>query len=143
MNNDTIQIRGDVRTVIRDGENTQTRFGSNLVVTVGRQAMAKLLGGGRTGAITKFGVGTGSTAAALGDTTLTGISSKAVASVSYPATNQVQFTLQLAPSDAVGMAIRELGLFFADDTMFSRFVESGVITKNGTMTITWTWTLTF
>lgn len=143
MHNDTILIRGDVRTVIKDASGEIVREGRNLVVNGGRQAMARLLGGARTGAITKFGVGTASAAAALADTTLASIFSKAVASVSYPAVNQVQFTLQLAPNEAVGMAIRELGLFFADDTLFSRYVESGAITKNNTMTITWTWLLTF
>lgn len=143
MNNDTIQIRGDVRTVITDKGIETVHEGRNLVVTAGREAMAKLLGGGRSGSLTKFGIGTGSAAAVLGDTGLTGISLKAITSVAYPAANQVRFTLQLAPADAVGMAIRELGLFFADDMLFSRYVEPGAISKNNTMTITWTWTLTF
>ncbi len=143
MHNETISVRGDVRTTISDANGTTVWEGRNLVVSAGKQAMARLLGGARAGSITKFGVGTGSAAAVLANTTLTSIFSKAITIVSYPDVNQVQFTLQLAPGDAVGMAIRELGLFFADDTLFSRYVESGVITKNNTMTITWQWLLTF
>jgi hypothetical protein len=132
--------------VITDSQHPQSRRvikGKNLVVTLGREAMAKLLGGARAGAVTQFGVGTGSTTAALGDTTLTSVFRNALVSVSYPALNQVRFNWQLGAGEAVGLAIREFGLFFADNTMLSRYVETGVITKSATMTITGTWTLTF
>lgn len=146
MKSERVHIWGDVEIVVTDTQNPQSRkviTGKNLVVTVGREALAKLLGGARTGAVTQFGVGTGSTSTALGDTTLTGVFRNAIVSVSYPALNQVRFNWQLGASEAVGMAIREFGLFFADNTMLSRYVETGVITKSATMTITGTWILTF
>jgi hypothetical protein len=138
-------IRGDVRIeIIHEDGSIEVREHRNIVVTGGREALAKLLGGARTaGQLTQFGVGTGNLAPALADTTLTSVFRKAIGTATYPALNQVQFPWTLAPADAVGMVIKEYGLFFADNTMFARLLESGSITKSNGMTINGTWTITF
>ncbi len=59
------------RAPIFDGEHTLT--GENLIVTVGKQMiMDRLYGLSSVGAMTRTGVGTSNTAAAVGNTTLTG-----------------------------------------------------------------------
>jgi hypothetical protein len=142
---DLSNIRGDVRLeIIHEDGTVEIRELKNLIVTTGREALARLLGGARSaGAATQFGVGTGAAAAALGDTNLTGVFRKAVGAATYPALNQVEIPWTLAPADAVGMVIKEYGLFFADNTLFSRIVEAGTITKSAGMTINGLWRITF
>lgn len=114
----------------------------NLIVAAGRAKLARMLGGGYTGHITHVGVGTGSAAAASGDTGLTGTVKVPVSSVEY-ANNKVRFNFTIGTNVANGMAIREFGLFFEDNTLFSRRVRKSTIGKEDDIQITGYWEIYF
>lgn len=114
----------------------------NLIVTTGREKLAQLLGGDYTGRITKVGVGTGSTPASDTDTGLTDAVLIPVQSTEYAGT-KARFNFTLGNADANGLLIRELGLFFADGTMFSRRVRKSIIGKESDISITGYWEIYF
>ena len=132
-------MRGSVELKIyRNGVLEEIEREHNLIVTAGRSKLAKLLGGGYAGSINRVGVGTGSTPAADTDTGLTSPVYIPVKSVEY-STAKVRFNFVIGTSDANGVNIRELGLFFADNTMFSRRVRKSVIGKEADLQITGYW----
>lgn len=132
-------MRGSVELKIyRNGVLEEIEREHNLIVTAGRSKLAKLLGGGYAGGINRVGVGTGSTPAADTDTGLTSPVYIPVKSVEY-STAKVRFNFVIGTSDANGVNIRELGLFFADNTMFSRRVRKSVIGKEADLHITGYW----
>lgn len=132
-------MRGSVELKIyRNGVLEEIEREHNLIVTAGRSKLAKLLGGGYAGGINRVGVGTGSTPAADTDTGLTSPVYIPVKSVEY-STAKVRFNFVIGTSDANGVNIRELGLFFADNTMFSRRVRKSVIGKEADLQITGYW----
>ena len=132
-------MRGSVELKIyRNGVLEEIEREHNLIVTAGRSKLAKLLGGGYAGGINRVGVGTGSTPAADTDTGLTSPVYIPVKSVEY-STAKVRFNFIIGTSDANGVNIRELGLFFADNTMFSRRVRKSVIGKEADLQITGYW----
>ena len=132
-------MRGSVELKIyRNGVLEEIEREHNLIVTAGRSKLAKLLGGGYAGGINRVGVGTGSTPAADTDTGLTSPVYIPVKSVDY-STAKVRFNFVIGTSDANGVNIRELGLFFADNTMFSRRVRKSVIGKEADLQITGYW----
>ena len=134
-------MRGSVELKIyRNGVLEEIEREHNLIVTAGRSKLAKLLGGGYAGGINRVGVGTGSTPAADTDTGLTSPVYIPVKSVEY-STAKVRFNFVIGTSDANGVNIRELGLFFADNTMFSRRVRKSVIGKEADLQITGYWEL--
>ena len=73
---DTIRIKGRVRTILRDrhGRVKQVEEVDNIITTVGRNAIVEQLVASPTGLgkPTHMEVGTSGTAAAVGDTTITG-----------------------------------------------------------------------
>lgn len=132
-------MRGSVELKIyRNGVLEEIEREHNLIVTAGRSKLAKLLGGGYAGGINRVGVGTGSTPATDTDTGLTSPVYIPVKSVEY-STAKVRFNFVIGTSDANGVNIRELGLFFADNTMFSRRVRKSVIGKEADLQITGYW----
>ena len=132
-------MRGSVELKIyRNGVLEEIEREHNLIVTAGRSKLAKLLGGGYAGGINRVGVGTGSTPAADTDTGLTSPVYIPVKSVEY-STAKVRFNFVIGTSDANGVNIRELGLFFADNTMFSRRGRKSVIGKEADLQITGYW----
>lgn len=132
-------MRGTVALrIYRNGVLEEEDKDHNLIVTAGRSKLAKLLGGGYAGAINRIGVGTGSTPAADGDKGLTNAVYIPVSSVEY-GDAKVRFNFVIGSSDANGMSIRELGLFFADGTIFSRRVRKSVIGKEDDLQITGYW----
>lgn len=137
---DTINgMQGVIHLEIRkNGKLIETEDDHNLIVITGRGALAKLLGGGRTGGITKIGVGTGSAATADGDTNLTNRVLIPVQSAEYTETS-VKFNFVITTAQANGTAICEFGLFFADNVMFSRRVRKSVITKEDDITVSGYW----
>ena len=136
-------MRGSVELKIyRNGVLEEIEREHNLIVTAGRSKLAKLLGGGYAGGINRVGVGTGSTPAADTDTGLTSPVYIPIKSVEY-STAKVRFNFVIGTSDANGVNIRELGLFFADNTMFSRRVRKSVIGKEADLQITGYWEIYF
>lgn len=124
--------------IYRNGILEEEDSDHNLIVTAGRSKLAKLLGGGYTGAINRVGVGTGSTPAADGDKGLTNAVYIPISSTEYGEA-KVRFNFVIGSSDANGMDIVELGLFFADGTIFSRRVRKSVIGKEDDLRITGYW----
>lgn len=118
----------------------------NLVVNQGRQALANLIGGRDYDAtvpnsdwVVKYcRFGTYDEAPRFNDTTLSpqpldgvyvggentidlgGYTRKLITAVDWPQPFLVRFEIELAPDEANGQMIRELGLFTGNDTLFAR-----------------------
>lgn len=124
------------------GELLRTIDDDNLIVNVGKQSLARLLGAGTTTKrVNKIGWGIGASDPAGGNTSLTSPFIKTLAGTSYSG-NSVVFEYILELSEMNGVSIREFGLFSADNTMFSRMVRSA-IEKTADIRLTGTWTITF
>lgn len=135
--------------VRRNGVVVEVIDEKNLIVNGAKNQLARLIGGNVAGrSITKIGFGIGTTAAAPGDTALTyspmypSTSLKAVGSVAYPATGQVQFNWSLSTAELNGIAITEFGLVCQDGTLFSR-KSRAPIQKESDLSLTGTWTILF
>jgi hypothetical protein len=141
------QTRGILKyTVFRNGIPIEDVEEHNLIVTVGRTQMARLLAGELTGRnITKISFGTNGTPPALADTMITNPYTKNMNGFSYPAAGQVQFNWNLTTAEANGKAILEFGLICADTTLFSRRIrESGKpINKESDISLEGQWTIIF
>ena len=120
----------------------------NLVTSAGKAAVAGLVGNtGSVGAFTYLAVGTGTTAAAVGDTALgaeitTNGLARAAATVSRVTTSVTNDTLQLTYTwTATGAsAVTELGALNAasSGTLLGRQVFSAINTSNGfSLTLTY------
>jgi hypothetical protein len=139
-----INVRGEVHLRVFEGEELVQDFSDkNLVVTLGRTNIAKLLGGDAAGKkITSFKAGTSGTAPTSADTAITSPFSKAITSATYPAAGQVQFNFSIETSEANGMTIQEFGLFNEDGSMFARKTW-GAIAKTNSIRIVGTWKIIF
>ena len=113
----------------------------NLVVTAGKKWVADRMNNANT-VMTHMALGTGTNAAAVGDTTLqTEIDRNALTSTTV-STNTIAYACTWAAGDGTG-AITEAGLFDAASTgdMLARTVFS-VVNKAASDSITITWTIT-
>lgn len=136
-------LRGAVHlAVYQNGKLLFEETDHNLIVTTGREKLARLIGGGYGGRITHVGVGSGSAAAIDTDTGLTDAVLVPVQSTSYAGT-KARFDFVIGNGDANGLLIRELGLFFGDGVMFSRRVRKSVIGKEDDISITGYWEIYF
>lgn len=116
---------------------------NNLVVTLGKTNIAKLMGGDAAGkAITKIAVGTSNTIAAVGDSVITGMFSKALSGVTYPDAQSVQFAFDISNDEANGMTIREFGLLNTDNVLCARKVRDTEIVKTNAIRLVGTWKIT-
>lgn len=130
--------------VYKNDELIETFEEQNLIVDLSKQVHAKLLGGSVSGqSVTNIGFGTNGTAPASGNTALTGAFTKAVDSVTYPATNQVQFNFSLASGENNGMAILEFGLITAGGTLYARKNRASALNKASDIALTGSWTISF
>lgn len=117
----------------------------NLIVSAGKQALSKLIGGGDPGydkKVTKISFGTDGTAPSSGDTAITSPYTKAIGSVTYPDATSVQFEWSLATTEANGKAIQEFGLLCIDNTLFARRTRA-VINKTSDLRLDGTWKIQF
>jgi len=145
MINSNIKIVGDLRVVLKDSEGKikEEREINNLVVSTGLAFIASRMKDTTDDAMSYMGVGTSTTAAAAGDTTLgTEIDRNALTSTTV-SSNTITYVANWAAGDGTG-AITEAGLFNAASagTMLARTVFD-VINKsaNDSLSITWTVTL--
>jgi len=132
----TIEIKNDKGIVV------ETKEVKNLVVDAGLAYIANRMKDASATAMTHMGIGTGSTAAAAGDTTL-GTESARVALTSTTVTaNAVAFVASFAAGTGTG-AIAEAGILNANasGTLLCRTVFS-VVNKAVTDSMTITWTVT-
>lgn len=131
-------------TVWRDGKAIESFLEDNLIVDISKTVHSRLLGGAVTGkTVTTIGFGTNGTAPVAGNTALTSAFTKALDSVSYPASNQVQFNFSLLSTEANGKDILEFGLLTGDGSLYARRVRSGVLSKQSDISLTGSWLITF
>jgi len=149
MLNDAIKVTGELRITLTNPEGNikQEVVVPNLVVTVGKNFIASSMVKTTTNspaAMTHMEVGTGTTAAAVGDTTLqTAVASSRVALTSATVTsNSVAYVATFPAGTGTG-ALTEAGIFNASSsgTMLCRTVFS-VINKGAADTLGITWTVT-
>lgn len=145
---DKVKITGKVRIVITgpDGKVKCDEWHRNLVVTAGKNHIADQLADQGEAAMSHMAIGTGTTAAAAGDTALQSeLDRNALSSTaqgSGAAANKVTYTADWAAGDGTG-AITEAGIFnsAAAGTMLCRTVFA-VKNKGAADTLTMTWILT-
>ena len=149
MFNDAIKMTGNLKLVLTDehGNVKQEEEVKNLVVTVGKNFIASSMAKTTTNspaAMTHMEVGTGTTAAAVGDTALqTAVASSRVTLTSTTVTtNNVAYVATFPAGTGTG-ALTEAGIFNASSsgTMLCRTVFS-VINKGAADTLGITWTVT-
>ena len=144
--NDGLKLRGDVALVLRDkdGNVKDERLIENLIVNTGLNFICDRMKNDET-AMTHMALGSGSTAAAAGDTTLgSQLGSREDLDSSTVTNNQIVYVASFEAGDATG-AVTEAGIFNAlsGGTMLCRTVFS-VVNKGAddTLTVNWTITLT-
>jgi hypothetical protein len=146
MFNDAIKMTGNLKLVLTDehGNVKQEEEVKNLVVTVGKGFIASRMKDATATAMTHMEVGTGTTAAAVGDTALqTAVASSRVTLTSTTVTtNNVAYVATFPAGTGTG-ALTEAGIFNASSagTMLCRTVFS-VINKGAADTLGITWTVT-
>jgi hypothetical protein len=143
--NDSIKITGEVTIQHFDqmGSLLETRKVKNLVVTSGRAWVASRISSAGATAAGFLGVGTGATAAALGNTALeTPLGARIASNGGIAAGAVVTFTTTIAAGIATG-ALTEAGLFDAISagTMIAR-VTFGTLTKAVGDTVVISWAIT-
>lgn len=141
-----IPVRGSVSIALigPDGRLKQHHKDHNLVTTVGLYWIAgRLLDASIPDAASHIGVGTGTTAAALGDTALeTPLGARQALASASVLDNVVTYTATFAAGVSTG-AITEFGLFNAvsSGTMIARAIKP-VINKEAGDSLAVVWTLT-
>jgi len=146
MMNDGLKLRGDVALVLRDkdGNVKDERNIKNLIVDSGLNFICDRMKNDET-AMTHMALGSGSTAAAAGDTSLgSQLGSREALDSDTVSSNTITYTASFEAGDATG-AVTEAGIFNAASggTMLCRTVFA-VVNKGAddSLSVTWTITLT-
>ena len=126
MLNDAIKLKGRVGIVVKDenGKVKEKREETNLVVDTGLDYIASRMKDATATAMTHMGLGTGTTAAAAGDTDLGTLAGSREALDSTTVTdNTIKYVCNFEANDVTG-AITEAGIFNASTggTMLCRVV---------------------
>ncbi len=145
MVEDNIKLTGEVKITLTgsDGEVKKETVIPNLVVTAGKNAIASRMKNNDT-VMSHMDVGTGTTAAAAGQTALvSAISSARVALTSTTVTNNAVAYVASFPAGTGTGAVTEAGIFNASSsgTMLCRTVFSA-INKGASDVLGVTWTVT-
>jgi len=147
MINEDLKLRGDVAIVLKDkdGNVKDSREIHNLVVSSGLEFICSRMAGTSAGVMSHMALGSGTTAAAAGQTDLVSIlgSREALDSTSA-SSNTITYVSSFEAGEGTG-AVTEAGVFNASSsgTMLCRTVFA-VVNKQAddTMSVTWTITLT-
>ncbi len=144
MLHDTIKMTGDLKIVLTD-ENGQIKHEQeikNLVVTTGKNFIASRMKDTTDTAMSHMAIGSGTTAAAVGDTALETQLGRVSLTSTTVTTNNVAYVATFPAGTGTG-AVTEAGLFNASSggTMLCRTVFS-VINKGSADTLGITWTVT-
>ena len=116
----------------------------NLIVNSAKLAMTKLVGGSGTGKnVNRIAFGTNGNIPTLGDTAITSPYIKNISSISYPASNKVEFDWSLGTDEANGKAISEFGLLCVDSSLFARKSRTKPLNKDSDIAIEGQWILIF
>lgn len=142
---DALRLFGHVKAEVFNaaGERIACEETDNLILTVGRNMIAdRLLASPTLGVPTHMGLGTSGTAAAVGDTTITGETRVALTSKTR-STNVVTFVGDWAAGSATG-TLQEVGLW--DAVSAGNLVGRATFTSiakgaSDTLKVTWTWTI--
>lgn len=142
---DTLTPSVNVTVEVRDlaGWVLSVQRGHNLVPTVGLNLLRDLLNGDNLTGITEFALGTGSTAAANGDTTLVAEVHRDTLTRTVKTSAVLSAQYFLSSVTLNGTTIREAGLFTDENTLFARYVLDTPIAKNSGIAVTFTWDITF
>ena len=144
MIQDSIKMTGELRITVTspDGNITQETAVPNLVVTAGKNFIASRMKDATATAMTHMAIGTGSTAAAAGNTALGAEAGRVALTSTTVTANAVAYVATFGAGTGTG-AITEAGLFNASSsgTMLCRTVFS-VINKGAADTLGITWTVT-
>lgn len=142
---DKINPTGRVRTQIynRAGELIHDETGSNLVVTVGREALAELIVSAPSNLIVdRMSFGENGAAPALSNTGIYHATDKIVDSATTVGTTTT-FVGTLDYGDAIGDTIKEYGLKCNNGSLFARYTWGGQVDKTALNRIVVTWSITF
>jgi|TARA_R110000764_G_scaffold68925_2_gene142838 hypothetical protein len=139
MINDDLKLKGRLAIAI-NGETVSEV--DNIVVTTGKGYVASRMKDATATAMSHMGIGTGSTAAAAGDTALGSQSVRSALTSTTVNTNEVTYVATFSAGSGTG-AITEAGIFNASSsgTMLCRTVFS-VVNKGASDSMTITWTVT-
>lgn len=144
---DTITLKGHVRVELRDenGALKALREVENLITTVGRNNIVEqlLASPGAGTKVTHMEVGTSSTAAAVGDTTITGGFGRVALTSKTRATNVLTMVGDWGAGSSTG-TLQEAGCWDASTagTLHARATFGAIAKAAGdTLKITWTWTI--
>lgn len=145
MSNDSLTVKGRIELELFDesGHIKDRREFDNIITTAGRNMIAdRLLAAPTLGVPTHMGVGTSGTAAAVGDTTITGETRVALTSKTR-STNVVTFVGDWAAGQATA-TLQEAGLWDASTggILLGRVTFTSIAKgANDTLKVTWTWTI--
>jgi hypothetical protein len=146
MINDTLKLRGDLQIVLKDkdGKVKESRTEKNLIVSAGLTFICDRVADASSAVMSHMAVGSGTTAAAAGQTDLVSIlGSREALDSTTASSNTVVYVSSFEAGEGTG-AVTEAGVFNASSvgTMLCRTVFA-VVNKgaNDTMAITWTITL--
>jgi len=144
MFNENLKLVGHLDLVLTDtaGDIIDRREVDNLVVTAGKNFVASRMGGASADVMSHMAIGTGTTAAAAGDTTLATESARTTLTSTTATDNDIVYVDTFAAGTGTG-AITEAGVLNASSggTLLCRTVFS-VINKGANDSLTITWTVT-
>ena len=147
MLNDQLKLRGDVALVLKDknGNVKEKREIKNLIVSTGLTFICSRMAGTSANVMSHMALGSGTTAAAAGDTDLGSIlGSREALDSTTASSNTITYVSSFEAGEGTG-AVTEAGIFNAASSgdMLCRTVFS-VVNKEAddTMSVTWTITLT-
>ena len=139
-----LKVTGGLRVEIKDkdGNVKDTRELKNLVVTAGLGYIASRMKEATATAMSHMAIGTGTTAAAAGQTALVTEAARQALTSTTVSTNTVSYVASFAAGTGTG-AITEAGVLNANSggTMLCRTVFS-VVNKGASDSMTITWTIT-
>jgi hypothetical protein len=143
MINDTIKVTGELKiTVTKPDGNTHETVVPNIVVTDGKEYIASRMKDATATAMSHMAIGTGSTAAAAGDSTLGTEAGRVSLTSTTVTSNAVAYVATFGAGTGTG-AITEAGILNASSSgdLLCRTVFS-VINKGAADTLGITWTVT-
>jgi hypothetical protein len=144
MINDSIEVTGELKLTLTrpDGHVKHEVIIPNLVVTTGKNYIASRIKDASATAMTHMAIGTGSTAAAAGDTALGSEAGRVALTSTTVSTNNIAYVATFPAGTGTG-AITEAGILNASSsgTLLCRTVFS-VINKGSADTLGITWTVT-
>ena len=144
MIQDSIKMTGELRITVTNPEGNikHETVVPNLVVTAGKDYIAERMKDDTTTAMSHMAIGTGTTAAAVGDTALGTEAGRVTLTSTTVTNNAVAYVATFGAGTGTG-AITEAGLFNASSggDMLCRTVFS-VINKGAADTLGITWTVT-